>query len=89
MPIYEYRCESCGGLEEVMQKMADAAPDKCSSCGKGPMEKQMSRSTSFALRGTGWYVTDFKGGNSPKTDAAPKAAESAPPAAPAPAKTTT
>lgn len=63
MPIYEYSCQACGKAIEVMQKISDPAPTTCESCGKGPMEKQMSRS-SFALKGTGWYVTDFRGGNS-------------------------
>lgn len=67
MPIYEFRCAACGHLDEIMQKMSDPAPEACSVCSKGPMEKQMSRSN-FALRGTGWYVTDFKGGNPPKAD---------------------
>lgn len=66
MPIYEYSCKACHHVEELMQKISDPAPATCSQCGKGPMEKQMSRSTSFALRGTGWYVTDFKG-DSPKS----------------------
>ena len=65
MPIYEYRCEKCGATVEVMQKIADPAPATCETCGVGPMEKLLSRS-SFALKGTGWYVTDFKGGSGPK-----------------------
>ena len=66
MPIYEYRCEACGNEIEVMQKISDPAPTTCTACGKGPMGKQLSKS-SFALKGTGWYVTDFKGG-SPKKE---------------------
>lgn len=65
MPIYEYRCEKCGVTIEIMQKISDPAPATCEKCGAGPMEKQLSRS-SFALKGTGWYVTDFKGGSAPK-----------------------
>jgi putative FmdB family regulatory protein len=65
MPLYEYKCSACSHLDEVLQKMSDPAPEACSQCGKGPMVKQMSM-TSFALKGTGWYVTDFKGGSSPK-----------------------
>lgn len=78
MPIYEYQCEACSAALEVMQKASDPAPATCEVCGKGPMVKQLSLSA-FALKGTGWYVTDFKGGKSskpsdptPKTDAAPK-----------------
>lgn len=65
MPIYEYRCETCHASVEVMQKSTDPAPEACGRCGKGPMEKQLSLSA-FSLRGTGWYVTDFKGGSTPK-----------------------
>jgi putative FmdB family regulatory protein len=63
MPIYEYQCEACHTPVEVMQKSTDPAPAQCETCGKGPMVKQLSKS-SFALKGTGWYVTDFKGGSS-------------------------
>jgi putative FmdB family regulatory protein len=68
MPIYEYRCESCEKSTEVMQKSTDPAPAQCETCGKGPMVKQLSMS-SFALKGTGWYVTDFKGGSGQKAPA--------------------
>jgi putative FmdB family regulatory protein len=70
MPIYEYRCESCHVPVEVMQKSTDPAPDACDKCGKGPMIKQLSMS-SFALKGTGWYVTDFKGGSAPSAASGP------------------
>jgi putative FmdB family regulatory protein len=71
MPIYEYRCESCNVPVEVMQKSTDPAPAACEACGDGPMVKQLSMS-SFALKGTGWYVTDFKGGTgSTSTSASP------------------
>jgi putative FmdB family regulatory protein len=63
MPIYEYQCEACQSLVEVMQKSTEPAPANCEKCGKGPMIKQLSLS-GFALKGTGWYVTDFKGGSS-------------------------
>jgi putative FmdB family regulatory protein len=59
MPIYEYLCEACQTQIEIMQKFTDPAPTKCETCGKGPMVKQLSLS-SFALKGTGWYVTDYK-----------------------------
>ena len=61
---------------EVMQKYTDPAPTTCESCGKGPMVKQLSLS-SFALKGTGWYVTDFRGGDS----GAPQAKDSLAPTA--------
>ena len=65
MPLYEYRCESCGDVFEIIHKISEAAPTKCEKCGKGPMERLLSKS-SFALKGNGWYVTDFKGGTPPK-----------------------
>lgn len=68
MPIYEYACVECKKTAEVMQKSTDPAPERCESCGGGPLEKLVSRS-SFALKGTGWYVTDFKGtSTNPKSD---------------------
>jgi len=72
MPIYEYRCDACQVAQEVIQKASDPAPSNCESCGKGPMVKQLSLSA-FALKGTGWYVTDFKGGsNSKPAETSPK-----------------
>lgn len=65
MPIYEYRCDTCEKPTEIIQKSTDPAPASCSYCGSGPMVKQLSMS-SFALRGTGWYVTDFKDGSGAK-----------------------
>ena len=57
MPIYEYRCTSCGDLSEVLQKVHDKPLTKCKKCG-GKLEKLISR-TSFQLKGSGWYVTDY------------------------------
>lgn len=54
MPIYEYACKNCGEQLEVLQKISDPAPEKCTHCGQGPMEKLMSL-TSFQLKGGGWY----------------------------------
>ena len=56
MPIYEYRCKSCGAVREVLQKMSDKPLKKCAKC-PGALEKLVSRS-SFQLKGTGWYVSD-------------------------------
>jgi putative FmdB family regulatory protein len=58
MPIYEYVCEKCGNHIELMQKVGDAAPQKCAKCKKGKMEKIFSR-TSFQLKGSGWYASDY------------------------------
>lgn len=57
MPIYEYECRRCNAQVEVMQKMADKPLLKCTKCG-GRLEKQWS-STSFQLKGTGWYASDY------------------------------
>lgn len=97
MPIYAYRCDDCGFAKDVLQKMSDAQLTDCPTCGKSSFKKQLT-AAGFQLKGTGWYVTDFRGGNkapatgvasAPKSDAdagasAPAAAsESAPAAAPA------
>ena len=57
MPIYEYECEHCGQQSEVIQKITDEPLHICPECG-GHMHKLISH-TSFILKGTGWYVTDY------------------------------
>jgi len=57
MPIYEYVCDKCGTLLEVVQKMSDRPLSRCKKCG-GKLERIISRS-SFVLKGSGWYVTDY------------------------------
>ena len=57
MPIYEYQCRKCNEHVEAMQKMTDKPLTRCRKCG-GRLEKQWS-STSFQLKGSGWYVTDY------------------------------
>ena len=57
MPIYEYECTKCGQLTEVWQKFSDQPIKKCESC-KGKVRKLISQST-FHLKGSGWYVTDY------------------------------
>ena len=57
MPIYEYQCVKCNAHVEAMQKMTDKPLTKCRKCG-GRLEKQWS-STSFQLKGSGWYMTDY------------------------------
>jgi putative FmdB family regulatory protein len=59
MPIYEYRCSSCGAQDDVMQKMSDAPLTTCPVCGKETYAKQIS-AAGFQLKGDGYYVTDFK-----------------------------
>ncbi len=57
MPIYEYECTNCGNTEEVIQKFSDKPLETCSIC-SGKLHKLISQS-SFHLKGTGWYVTDY------------------------------
>ncbi len=57
MPIYEYQCVKCGSQKELMQRISDATVPKCSTC-RGKMKRLISQS-SFHLKGTGWYVTDY------------------------------
>ena len=64
MPIYEYKCSSCGHKKEVLQKMSDAPLTECPACGKPALTKLVS-AAGFQLKGSGWYATDFKGGNKP------------------------
>lgn len=62
MPIYEYRCESCGHALEKIQKVSDPALVDCPACGQPTLKKQIS-AAGFRLKGSGWYETDFKKGN--------------------------
>ncbi len=57
MPIYEYECESCGKVIEKWQKITESPLTTCESCG-GKLHKLISMST-FHLKGSGWYVTDY------------------------------
>ena len=61
MPIYAYGCSSCGFQKDVMQKMSDAPLSTCPECGKETFTKQLT-AAGFQLKGSGYYVTDFKGG---------------------------
>jgi putative FmdB family regulatory protein len=76
MPIYAYRCESCGFGKDVLQKMSDAPLTNCPECGKDSFRKQVT-AAGFQLKGSGWYVTDFRGGNSASGAAAPNGANGA------------
>ena len=61
MPIYAYKCESCGHAKDVLQKMSDAQLVDCPACGAPTFKKQLT-SAGFQLKGSGWYVTDFRDG---------------------------
>ena len=99
MPIYAYRCERCGHAKDVLQKVSDPVLTVCPACGEPTFRKQVT-AAGFQLKGSGWYVTDFrdgggkKGGDGDKTAAPPAAAPAdgtaaapaaAPASAPAPA----
>lgn len=70
MPIYEYLCSQCGHSFDVLQKMSDEPVRACPECDKEAVERLVS-AAGFQLKGTGWYVTDFK--DKPKTAASNKA----------------
>ena len=80
MPIYAYRCESCGHAKDVLQKMSDPVLTVCPACGADSFRKQLT-AAGFQLKGSGWYVTDVKGGSASappvKTDDAAPPAKSA------------
>ncbi len=59
MPIYSYRCENCGHQQDVLQKMSDPLLVDCPSCGQPSYRKQVT-AAGFQLKGSGWYVTDFR-----------------------------
>ena len=61
MPIYAYSCSSCGLQKDVLQKISDAPLSTCPECGKQTFTKQLT-AAGFQLKGSGYYVTDFKGG---------------------------
>jgi putative FmdB family regulatory protein len=78
MPIYAYKCESCGFAKDILQKMSDPALVNCPNCEQSSFKKQLT-AAGFQLKGSGWYATDFKGGGSASpTGAAPADAGSAP-----------
>jgi putative FmdB family regulatory protein len=79
MPIYEYECTRCGSIEEALQKFSDKPLTKCRHC-QGKLTKLVSQST-FHLKGSGWYVTDYankskSSASSAQKDTPPKTTES-------------
>lgn len=89
MPIYAYKCDSCGFAKDVLQKMSDPLLTDCPTCGASTFKKQLT-AAGFQLKGSGWYATDFKGGGASagaatavapaSSDSAAKSTESAKPA---------
>lgn len=96
MPIYAYKCSACGHAKDVLQKISDAPLSVCPECGQSTFSKQVT-AAGFQLKGSGWYVTDFRNNGSGNTSngnssgnssspgaapaSAPASAESATPAA--------
>jgi len=75
MPIYAYRCEACGFEKDVLQKLSEAPLTQCPSCGQAAFAKQVT-AAGFQLKGSGWYVTDFRGGGNSSAAAAAKPKDS-------------
>ena len=70
MPIYEYRCATCGYQKEYLQKVSDPRLTDCPECGKATFNKLLS-AAGFQLKGNGWYVTDFRDKGAKPKDGAP------------------
>lgn len=66
MPIYAYKCGSCGHAKDVLQKVSDAPLTACPACGAETFAKQIT-AAGFQLKGSGWYATDFRGGSGAST----------------------
>ncbi|MFN3611213.1 FmdB family zinc ribbon protein [Tepidimonas sp.] len=73
MPIYAYKCESCGHAKDVLQKVSDEPLSVCPACGAATFRKQLT-AAGFQLKGTGWYVTDFRNGSGSASSASTSAA---------------
>lgn len=65
MPIYAYRCSACGAEKDVLQKFSDAPLTACPACAAESFHRVLT-APAFQLKGSGWYVTDFRDGNKPK-----------------------
>ncbi|MDP1691226.1 MAG: zinc ribbon domain-containing protein, partial [Burkholderiaceae bacterium] len=73
MPIYAYRCAACGHTKDVLRKLSDPPLADCPACGAPRFEKQVT-AAGFQLKGSGWYVTDFR---NPQATPAPAKADDA------------
>ena len=67
MPIYAYKCGSCGHAKDVLQKLSDAPLTQCPACGAETFSKQLT-AAGFQLKGSGWYATDFRNGSQPPAE---------------------
>ena len=77
MPIYEYRCSSCGFQKEYLRKLTDPLLTSCPECRQETFKKMLS-AAGFQLKGSGWYSTDFKGSPGKQPDAKEPAKAEAP-----------
>lgn len=74
MPLYEYECLKCGHRFERIQKFSDKPVSSCPHCKKGKV-KQLLSASSFHLKGSGWYATDYAGKGKDKSESTPEHAE--------------
>lgn len=90
MPIYAYKCSACGHAQDVLQKISDQPLTVCPQCGQSTYSKQVT-AAGFQLKGSGWYVSDFRDKGKPATASASTTADSGSSSgsASAPASTTT
>ena len=93
MPIYAYKCSACGHAQDVLQKMSDAPLSVCPECGQSTYSKQVT-AAGFQLKGSGWYVTDFRnngasGASSASTGSASDSGSSTTTSSASPAKSET
>jgi len=72
MPIYAYRCAACGHTKDVLRKLSDPPLADCPACGAPRFEKQVT-AAGFQLKGSGWYVTDFRNPQAAPAAAKPEA----------------
>jgi putative FmdB family regulatory protein len=72
MPIYAYKCASCGHAKDVLQKISDQPLSVCPACGAATFNKQLT-AAGFQLKGSGWYATDFRGSGAAPAASADKA----------------
>src|SRR3546814_5001489 len=75
MPIYAYKCSACGHAKDVLQKFSDAPLSVCPGCGQATFTKQVT-AAGFQLKGSGWYVTDFRNGQGGQAGAKSDSAKS-------------
>ena len=82
MPIYAYKCSACGHAKDVLQKISDAPLSVCPECGQSTFSKQVT-AAGFQLKGSGWYVTDFRGNGNSNGSGGQQATGASAPSAPA------